>query len=166
MAPAFSVSLVHSPTSRVQRRSIKWLPFWNNTESKSPTWSKILTVRRSSPRTTCIKRPIRSTEKHFYEIMEDLLLPGSQVKGYENLQNSSIRPRPGSLASCLMEHYSNFDLPALFYLIEKDHPGEDKITEALVAIAGLKLNEEIPWSWPLPRPFPELSSTLAVPWLP
>jgi glycerol-3-phosphate O-acyltransferase len=82
--------------------------------------------------------------KHFYEIMEDLLLPGSQVKGYENLQNLFEKAQAGESCLLLMEHYSNFDLPALFYLIEKDHPEGKHITEALVAIAGFKLNEEDP----------------------
>ena len=44
-----------------------------------------------------------------------------------------------------MEHYSNLDLPALIYLLRKDAGamGED-LAKRIVAIAGMKLNEEDP----------------------
>jgi hypothetical protein len=106
-------------------------------------------VKNSHGQTTITKDNVyqeanKVNRKEFYEIMEDLLLPGSQIKGYENLQVLYDKAQAGESCLFLMEHYSNFDLPALFYLIEKDHPGGDKITDALVAIAGLKLNEESP----------------------
>ena len=43
-----------------------------------------------------------------------------------------------------MEHYSNFDLPALHYLLRKSGPEGAKIAESLLAIAGIKLNESNP----------------------
>ena len=42
-----------------------------------------------------------------------------------------------------MEHYSNFDLPAIIYLLEKN--GEDwakDFAQNIVAVAGMKLNED------------------------
>ena len=44
----------------------------------------------------------------------------------------------------MAEHYSNFDLPCMTNLIGKAHPEGKKIVDALVAIAGFKLNEESP----------------------
>jgi len=44
----------------------------------------------------------------------------------------------------LVEHYSNFDLPVLSYLIRKELPDGEEIADAIVAIAGLKLNESNP----------------------
>jgi glycerol-3-phosphate O-acyltransferase len=41
----------------------------------------------------------------------------------------------------LMEHYSNFDIPCLFYLCDQME-GDHAITDSIVAMAGTKLNEE------------------------
>ena len=51
----------------------------------------------------------------------------------------------GKSGLILMEHYSNTDLPALCYLLE--HSGSEKLADLskrIVAIAGMKLNEDSP----------------------
>jgi len=80
----------------------------------------------------------------FYRIVKDLLDPKSQIKGLENLEELYQKAQAGESCLILMEHYSNFDLPCFFYLIEKDHPKGKDIVDVLIAIAGFKLNEEHP----------------------
>jgi len=80
----------------------------------------------------------------FYQIVEDLMLPGSSVQGIENLLELYRRAQAGESCLILSEHYSNFDLPCMTNLIGKAHPEGSKIVDALVAIAGFKLNEESP----------------------
>lgn len=80
----------------------------------------------------------------FYKIIEDLLLPGSAIVGLEHLLDLYHRAQAGESCLILSEHYSNFDLPCLTNLLEKGNPEGEKIADALVAIAGLKLNEESP----------------------
>jgi glycerol-3-phosphate O-acyltransferase len=80
----------------------------------------------------------------FYEIVEDLMLPGSAVVGMENLVDLHQRSLAGEACLILCEHYSNFDLPCLANLIEKGHAEGEAIADSLVAIAGFKLNEASP----------------------
>ncbi|MEI8096379.1 MAG: 1-acyl-sn-glycerol-3-phosphate acyltransferase [Spirochaetales bacterium] len=80
----------------------------------------------------------------FYEIVDDLLLPGSQVVGMEHVVELYRQAQAGKACLLLCEHYSNFDLPSLFTLIERGHAEGKQIAESLVAIAGFKLNESSP----------------------
>ncbi|MDA3950598.1 MAG: 1-acyl-sn-glycerol-3-phosphate acyltransferase [Spirochaeta sp.] len=75
------------------------------------------------------------------QIIEKLLLPGSHVAGYENLYELYQRSQRGESCLILMEHYSNFDIPNLFFLA-REHPTGLPVTDAIVAMAGTKLNEE------------------------
>ena len=86
-----------------------------------------------------------SVNRHlFYKIVEGLMLPGSQVTGIEHLVELYHRAQKGEACLLLSEHYSNFDLPVIFGLIEAAHKEGPQIAEALVAIAGFKLNESSP----------------------
>jgi glycerol-3-phosphate O-acyltransferase len=80
----------------------------------------------------------------FYQIVDDLMLPGSKVVGMEHLVELYRQAQAGKACLLLCEHYSNFDLPCLFTLIERGHAEGTQIAEALVAIAGFKLNESSP----------------------
>jgi glycerol-3-phosphate O-acyltransferase len=82
--------------------------------------------------------------KLFWGIVEDLMLPGSSVQGLENLVELHRRAQAGESCLILCEHYSNFDLPCLVNLVEKSGPQGPAIADAIVAIAGFKLNEESP----------------------
>jgi glycerol-3-phosphate O-acyltransferase len=78
------------------------------------------------------------------EIVRDLILPGSRIVGRENLlelQRLANRKKPCLI---LMEHYSNFDLPCFCELLEAAGEGYREVAEAIVAVAGVKLNEESP----------------------
>ncbi len=83
--------------------------------------------------------------RHLFDgIVEDLMLPGSSVQGIENLADLWRRAQTGESCLVLCEHYSNFDLPCMTNLVERAHPDGEKMVEALVAIAGFKLNEASP----------------------
>ena len=76
------------------------------------------------------------------QIIHELMLPGSRINGFENL--AELSRRSGARESCLilMEHYSNFDIPCFYELLEqRGDPGEE-ISRRIVSVAGTKLNEE------------------------
>jgi len=73
-------------------------------------------------------------------MMDELVLPGSEIIGVENLVALYERSQAGEPCLVLMEHYSNFDIPSLFYLLDRQNKSE--IAETIVAIAGMKLNED------------------------
>lgn len=78
------------------------------------------------------------------KIVEDHLLPGSGVRHLERLEALLAAARAGEPCLLLLEHFSNFDLPVLHYLLRKEGERGRAIAEALVAIAGIKLNEDGP----------------------
>ena len=75
-----------------------------------------------------------------HSALDDLLLPGSGVLQHEHLVDLRERSQQGASCLILMEHYSNFDIPCLYYLLEKT--GLQHIADEIIAIAGMKLNEE------------------------
>ncbi len=75
-------------------------------------------------------------------IMDDLLLPGSRIVGRENLlelQRLANRKKPCLI---LMEHYSNFDIPCFYELLDRCGKAFKDVADAIVSVAGVKLNEE------------------------
>jgi glycerol-3-phosphate O-acyltransferase len=79
-----------------------------------------------------------------HKMVETLALPGSGISGFEHLKELLEKARAGHSCLLFVEHYSNMDLSAFHYLLGKEpDPGKD-IADALVAIAGIKLNEENP----------------------
>ena len=84
------------------------------------------------------------------KMLEENLLPGTKLEGIENFKDFLVQIKNGKRGLILMEHYSNMDLPAICYLLERDGGEEGKeLSEKIVAIAGMKLNEENPMvrSW-------------------
>jgi len=73
-----------------------------------------------------------------------LLLPGSGVDGMENLEELLAKAESGKSCLLFMEHYSNFDLSLFSLLVRRAGGRGGDITDALVAIAGMKLNEDSP----------------------
>jgi len=78
------------------------------------------------------------------KMIEGLALPGSAVRGMEHLEELMDKAKAGASCLLLLEHYSNFDLPAFAFLLRKASPRGDEIADAIIAIAGMKLNEEHP----------------------
>ena len=78
------------------------------------------------------------------KMLDGLILPGSCVRGAEHLAELLDKAEAGAACLLLLEHYSNFDLPAFSYLLRKTVPRGQEIADAVIAIAGMKLNEEHP----------------------
>ena len=81
-------------------------------------------------------------------LCEEILLPGSGMRGMENVARLLQKLKEGKKALLLMEHYSNFDLPMLIYLLGLDADGSGagpELADRIVAIAGMKLNEDNPY---------------------
>jgi glycerol-3-phosphate O-acyltransferase len=78
------------------------------------------------------------------EMVESLSLPGSGVDGLENLEELLGKAESGKSCLLLVEHYSNFDLSIVSYMVQKAGGRGADISKALVAIAGMKLNEDNP----------------------
>ena len=83
------------------------------------------------------------TRKYMYKLLDNTLSKDSAV---ENIQNFKAFydavTKEGKHGLILMEHYTNLDLPAILYLLEKE--GEDwakDLSSRIVAVAGMKLNE-------------------------
>ncbi len=80
------------------------------------------------------------------KLVAENMKEGSRLEGKENFKafyNAVVNE--GKKGLILMEHYSNADLPALMWLLEHDlgETGKD-LAKRIVAIAGMKLNEENP----------------------
>jgi glycerol-3-phosphate O-acyltransferase len=76
------------------------------------------------------------------KIIQDLLLPGSRIIGKEHLLELHQLAKKKKPCLILMEHYSNFDIPCFYELLERGGVGFHEIADAIVSIAGVKLNEE------------------------
>jgi hypothetical protein len=78
------------------------------------------------------------------EIVRDLVMPGSRIVGRDNLLELRWLAEKRKPCLILMEHYSNFDLPCFEWLLETAGEPFREVAEAVVAVAGVKLNEESP----------------------
>lgn len=77
-------------------------------------------------------------------MIEENLAPDSAIEPFENLERLAELSRNGAKCLLLVEHYSNFDLPAFLYLLRKAGPEGRRIADDVVAIAGIKLSETNP----------------------
>ena len=78
------------------------------------------------------------------KMVEELILPGSGLDGIENLEELFSKAESGKSCLLLLEHYSNMDLPLFSYLVRKAGGRGEDISRAVIAMAGMKLNEESP----------------------
>ena len=80
-------------------------------------------------------------------LLSENLLPGSGLNNIENFKSFyDAVTKEGRHGLVLMEHYTNLDLPAIVYFM--DHGEEDwqkDFGKRIVAIAGMKLNEDNPY---------------------
>jgi glycerol-3-phosphate O-acyltransferase len=77
-------------------------------------------------------------------MVASLMLPGSGVDGMEHLEELLAKAESGKSCLLLLEHYSNFDLSIFSLLVRQAGGRGDAIAQALIAIAGMKLNEDNP----------------------
>ena len=66
----------------------------------------------------------------------------SEFRHMDNAENFLAKIKEGKRGIILMEHYSNFDLPGIMYLLDHSGPAGQELAKRLVTIAGMKLNEE------------------------
>jgi len=78
------------------------------------------------------------------EMIDSVMLPGSGVDGMEHLEDLLAKAESGKSCLLLLEHYSNFDLTLFYRLVQRAGDRGNAIAEALIAIAGMKLNEDNP----------------------
>jgi len=78
------------------------------------------------------------------EMVDYLCLPGSRLDGLGNLEELLEKAESGKACLLLVEHYSNLDLSILSYLARKAGGRGKDISDAIIAIAGMKLNEDNP----------------------
>lgn len=78
------------------------------------------------------------------KIIADNLKPGSEIRNFENLAALAREAQSGKSCLLLLEHYSNADLPAFHYLLRRQGAEGARVADALVSIAGIKLNEDSP----------------------
>ncbi len=84
------------------------------------------------------------TRKIMNSMVEENLLPGSGLENRSNFMEFLSQLKDGKRGLILMEHYSNMDLPVLCYLLEHDSEEGRDLSGRIVAMAGMKLNEENP----------------------
>jgi glycerol-3-phosphate O-acyltransferase len=78
------------------------------------------------------------------EMVEHLMLPASGLDGMENLEALFEKAKSGKSCLLLVEHYSNMDLSIVSLLARKAGGQGKEISDSIIAIAGMKLNEDNP----------------------
>ena len=78
------------------------------------------------------------------QMVESLALPESRLDGLENLEELLTKAQAGKSCLLLVEHYSNMDLSIFSTMVRKAGGRGREIDDALIAIAGMKLNEDNP----------------------
>ena len=76
------------------------------------------------------------------QVVDKLLLPGSRIENVQALKELYHRSQAGESCLILAEHYSNFDFPVFYRLMEKELGVEAAAT--LLPIRGMKLSESNP----------------------
>lgn len=86
------------------------------------------------------------TRKYMDVLLDQVMKPDSGLKGIENFKafyDSVVNE--GKSGLILMEHYTNVDLPGIIALLNKHGEAWSKdFADRIVAVAGMKLNEEDP----------------------
>lgn len=85
---------------------------------------------------------VEANRRLVHKIVAELLLPGSGVCRFERLLELYEQAKRGKSCLILMEHFSNFDIPCLFYLLEQQGEKGKELAEHIIPMAGFKLNEE------------------------
>jgi len=78
------------------------------------------------------------------EMAGKLILPGSGLDGLEHLEELLALAESGKSCLLLPEHYSNLDLSIISLLVRKAGGRGNDIGKSIIAIAGMKLNEDDP----------------------
>ena len=83
------------------------------------------------------------TRKYMMKLLDETFSSDSGLGNLENFKtfyNDVVQN--GKSGLILMEHFTNLDLPAIIYLLQKvGEPWADDFASRIVAVAGMKLNE-------------------------
>ena len=81
--------------------------------------------------------------KYMFKLSDDTFSADSGLGNLENFKDFYEKVvKQGKSGLILMEHYTNLDLPAIIYLLQKvGEPWADDFASRIVAVAGMKLNE-------------------------
>ena len=81
--------------------------------------------------------------KYMFKLLDDTFSADSGLGNLENFKDFYEKVvKQGKSGLILMEHYTNLDLPAIIYLLQKvGQPWADDFASRIVAVAGMKLNE-------------------------
>ena len=81
--------------------------------------------------------------KYMFKLLDDTFSADSGLGNLENFNDFYEKiVKQGKSGLILMEHYTNLDLPAIIYLLQKvGEPWADDFASRIVAVAGMKLNE-------------------------
>lgn len=81
--------------------------------------------------------------KYMFKLLDDTFSADSGLGNLENFKDFYEKVvKQGKSGLVLMEHYTNLDLPAIIYLLQKvGEPWADDFASRIVAVAGMKLNE-------------------------
>lgn len=83
--------------------------------------------------------------KILFDMIKENQLEGSRLEGKENFKAFYDAVKAGKHGLILMEHYSNFDLPEILYMLETEGSEWAKdLSSRIIPIAGMKLNEANP----------------------
>ena len=118
-------------------------------ESYGKYFSEMLALSRAPDKideTNIYQEANLDLSKYMNMILEDNFLPGSGLGNVQYFKEFYDKvSKEGKKGLILMEHYTNLDLPAIIYLLDKH--GEDwskEFSKKIVAVAGMKLNEASP----------------------
>ena len=75
-------------------------------------------------------------------LVDWIVLPGSRIINSVNLRELYDRSQKGESCLLLVEHYSNFDYPVVFRLLENDPLLGKEVARSLIPIQGMKLSGE------------------------
>ena len=81
--------------------------------------------------------------KYMFKLLDDTFSADAGLGNLENFKDFYEKVvKQGKSGLILMEHYTNLDLPAIIYLLQKvGEPWADDFASRIVAVAGMKLNE-------------------------
>ena len=77
------------------------------------------------------------------QIVDELMLPGSRIENPQALLELFERSRSGESCLLLGEHYSNFDYPLFYRLVERTPILGERCAEQLLPVRGMKLSESV-----------------------
>lgn len=93
-----------------------------------------------------VLQPANTEIRKYMDMMcAEHMLPGSEFRGLDHAERFLEAIKSGKRGIILMEHYSNFDLPGLVWLLAQSGKMGKELSERIIAMSGMKLNEENPY---------------------